>query len=164
MSINNIVIILMLVIGLISIIFFIPKNRRRRFILSYLFCQSLTWISSMFHAQFDLLSFPAREFPYATDLLITTEYFFYPIICGFYINFEHKVNYFYRFFYLSIWVSFLTVIDGLIERYTDLIEYVHYAWYWTWLDFFCLFAISNYLYKRFFKDKSLFRSDKEITR
>jgi hypothetical protein len=163
MSIESIVIILMWGIGLVSFLF-IPKNRMRRFILAHLFCQSLTWLSSLFHVQFDLLTFPFREFPNATDLLVTTEYFFYPTFCAFYIIFEPKGNYLFRLIYLSFWITVVTMIDLLVERYTNLIEYVHYSWYWTWMNFFILFALTNILYQWFFKDKALFREDEGVTR
>ncbi|WP_169802783.1 CBO0543 family protein [Neobacillus soli] len=165
MPIEYLIIILMWVIGVISFVKFTPKNHHRRVIFAVLVCQSLTWLNTLFHVKFNLLSFPVRELPKATDVLVTTEYLFYPLVCGFYIiSVPKKVNNYLRPFYLSLWVSGLTIFDVIIEKYTNLIVYVHYDWYWTWLDFFCLFAVVNIIYHWFFKEKAQPREDKEATR
>jgi hypothetical protein len=163
MSVEFVILIAMWAIGIISFLIFTPNRHRRKLIFGYLVCKTLTWLSTLFHVKFNLLIFPIREFPKATDLLLTTEYFFYPLLCGFYIIHEPKLNYFVRFLYLSLWISILVIIDVMIEKYTNLIEYIHYDWYWTWLNFFCIFALSNMIYHWFFREKTLFRDDKRVT-
>ncbi|WP_396953728.1 CBO0543 family protein [Neobacillus mesonae] len=158
------VIILLWITGLISLIKFVPKNRRRRMSFAVLLCQAFTWLSSMFHVKYHLLSFPVKEFPKATDLLITTEYLLYPLIFGFYIIYEPKKSILSRISYLSFWISILTVLDVLLEKYTDLIEYVHYDWYWTWVNFFALFSISNIIYQWCFTDLPLLRKHERTIR
>lgn len=162
MAIEYIIMILMWISGLIAFILFTPKNRRRRLIFAFLVCKTFAWLTNLLQAWYGVISFPIREFPEATSVLITTGYFFYPLICGFYIIFEPKANLMVRFFYLAIWVSAAAIFEVVIEMYTNLIEYIHFAWYWTWIEFFCLFAVSNIIYKWFFRDKSLFQKDKEI--
>jgi hypothetical protein len=163
MSVEFVILIAMWAIGIISFLIFTPSRHHRKLIFGYLVCKTLIWLSTLFHVKFNLLIFPIREFPKATDLLLTTEYFFYPLMCGFYIIYEPKLNYFIRFLYLSSWISILVIVDVMIEKYTNLIEYIHYDWYWTWLNFFCLFALSNKIYRWFFREKTLFRDDKRVT-
>lgn len=168
MSIDYIVIILMWVIGILAFIFLTPKNHYRKVLFALLLCQAFVWISSLLHVKFHLLAFPVREFPKATDVLVTTEYFFYPLLSGFYIVFEpkpkHKRSLAIRAVHLSIWTSGLVLIDHLLEKYTNLIEYLHYAWYFTWIDFFCIFAVTNLIYQWFFKDKAHFPEDREVAK
>jgi hypothetical protein len=164
MKIEFLIIILMWVIGLISYILFTPKNRYRRLLFAFLVCKTLMWISIIIHAKFHLISFPVRELPNATKVLITTGYFFYPLICGFYVIFEPKRSLALRFLYLSMYITGLTIFEVILEKYTNLITYIHYAWYWTWINLFCTFAVSNIIYWWFFRDKNLFQQDKEIVR
>ncbi|WP_144555412.1 CBO0543 family protein [Bacillus sp. X1(2014)] len=161
MSVDYIFILAMWVSGVMAYMFLTPKNQYRKLLFSLLTCQSLLWLNSLIHVEFNLLAFPVREFPKATDLLITTEYFFYPLLCGFYIGYEPKRSYKIRLIYLSVWISFLTVYDVILVKYTNLIEYVHYAWYFTWIDLFCIFAVTNWIHQWFFKNKENFRVEQE---
>ncbi|CAM3832732.1 CBO0543 family protein [Marinicrinis lubricantis] len=162
MSLEWIVITLMWCVGVISVVV-CPKQHLRKLLFTMLLCQALTWVTTLIHVYYGLLSFPVREFPKATDLLVTTEYFFYPLICGYYVVYEPSRHVGARMAYLALWVTGLTTIDIVIERYTDLIEYIHYSWYWTWIVFFGLFAITNISCQQFFKSRALFRGEKEVT-
>lgn len=93
----------------------------------------------------------------------TTDYFLYPLLCGFYIIYEPNQRLFVRFIYLSACISALVLIDLMFVKFTGLIEYLNYAWYWTWLVFFCIFAITNIIYQWFFRSKLLFEAEKRIT-
>ncbi|MEH7085357.1 CBO0543 family protein [Neobacillus drentensis] len=161
MSVDYIFMIAMWVSGVMAYMLLTPKNQYRKLLFSLLVCQALLWLNSLVHVEYNLLAFPVREFPKATDLLITTEYFFYPLLCGFYIAYEPKRSFRIRLIYLSIWISFLTLYDVILVKYTNLVEYVHYAWYFTWIDFFPIFAVTNWIYQWFFKNKELFRMDQE---
>jgi len=163
MSLEIIILILIWTIGVLLFVCFTQK-RKRKFLLAFLFCQSFTWISTLVYTSLDLIAFPTREFPIATDLLVTTEYFFYPLLCGFYIIYEPKVNFFFRIIYLSLFTSLLVLLDVILEKHTNLIEYVQYAWYWTWISLFCLYAFTNFIYHWFFQDHLLFRAEKRITK
>ncbi len=164
MKIEFLIIILMWVVGLISYILFVPKNRYRRFLFTFLVCKTLMWISVLIHTKYHLISFPIRELPKATRVLITTGYFFYPLICGFCVIFEPKGNLFKKLFNLSLYISGITIFEYMIEIYTNLINYIHYAWYWAWINLFCTFSATSLIYQWFFKDKNLFQKDKEIIR
>ncbi|WP_413305683.1 CBO0543 family protein [Bacillus sp. 1P10SD] len=97
-------------------------------------------------------------------MLVTTEYFFYPLLSGFYLIFEPKRSLAIRILNLALWISGLTLMDVMLEKYTNLIEYVHYSWYLTWINFFCIFAITNLIYQWFFKDKAHFQVEKEAVK
>ncbi|MDR6121147.1 hypothetical protein QFZ87_000744 [Bacillus sp. SLBN-46] len=164
MSRDYTVIILIWVIGIIAYLFLTPKNRYRKVLFALILCQAFVWVSSLLHVKYHLLAFPVREFPKATDVLVTTEYFFYPLLSGFYIISEPKRSPIIRFLYLSLWISGLTVMDVMLEKYTNLIEYVHYAWYLTWLNFFWIFVVTHLIYHWFFKDKAHFHVDREAVK
>ncbi|WP_223592332.1 CBO0543 family protein [Neobacillus bataviensis] len=163
MTVDVWVLILIWMIGFAAFMLFVPKNRRRRFLIAFLICQTFTWLIAVLLVYFDRISYPIREFPKATHLLLALNYFFFPLLCGFYIIYEPKRNYTVRLLYLSGWVTGVVVIIKLLEKYTGLLQYQHYAWYWSWLNFFWMFAVTNLLYRWFFKDKAMFQSDKGAT-
>jgi hypothetical protein len=164
MDLEIMILSLLWVFGITAIVLFTPKNGLRKLLFASLVCQAILWASALVHVKFGLLSFPVREFPKATDVLFTTEYFFYPLIYGFYIIFEPNVSFMVRLCYFVLWISGLTVIDYLIEKNTDLIIYENYAWYWSWLNFFVIFLLASLIYKWFFKDKSLFQADRWVAK
>ncbi|MDN3019163.1 hypothetical protein PH210_23605 [Paenibacillus sp. BSR1-1] len=163
MTVDILVLILLWVIGLLASMLFVPKNRLRRFLIAFMICQTFTWLSAVLLVYFDRISYPIREFPKATHLLLALNYFFFPLICGFYSIYEPKRNYKVRLLYLSVWVTGVVVIIKLLEKYTHLLKFQHYTWYWSWLNFFWMFAVSNLLYRWFFKDKAMFQNDKGAT-
>jgi hypothetical protein len=151
------------VVGIAAFVLFVPKNSRRRFIFAFLACQCLTWLDSLFLVQFNLISFPFREFPKATDILFTTSSFMYPLIYAFYRFYIHKAKRIGRFLYLSLWISGIAFLVEMDEKYTNLLRYHNFTWYWTWLNFFCLFLLTNIIYRWFFIEKALFQKDRETT-
>jgi hypothetical protein len=164
MSLNYIVMILMWVIGIFAFIFVTPRKSHRKALIALLVSQALLWVSSLIHVEFHLIAFPVREFPKATDLLLVTEYVFYPILTALYIVYEPKRSNAFRLIYLSIWTSVIVVIDLLLVHFTDLLEYTDYKWYFTWISFFGLLAVTNVIFKWFFKDKKYFRVDREAAK
>ncbi|WP_146250328.1 CBO0543 family protein [Paenibacillus flagellatus] len=133
----------------------IPKRKRREAWIALLACQAMTWVSTMLHVWFGLLKFPVREFPKATDLNFTTEFFFYPFLCALYVISEPKGSGWVRFGHLAVWLTVVSVIDQAIVSFTDLIRYEHYAWYWTWITFGLLFAVTNAYVRMFFRPAAL---------
>ena len=162
MNVEVIILFLLWVSGITAIALFIPRNRLRAFLFALLVCQAFLWVSTLIHAKYGLLSFPVREFPKATDVLFTTEYFFYPLTLGWYTRFEHKESLMIRLCYMAIWVTVITGIDYLIEKYSDLIVYENYAWYWSWLDFYIIIFLSSLIYRWFFKDHGWSQADRRV--
>jgi hypothetical protein len=152
MTLERLILVLIWVTGSIAFLLYIPSQKRREAILSFLACQAITWVNGTLHIKYGLLEFPVREFPKATELLFTSEYIMYPLICAFYYIYEPASGKLLRLLYLVSCISCLTVVDVLIETYTDLIEYKNYNWYWTWIDFFLIFLLTNAYCKWFFQE------------
>jgi hypothetical protein len=159
MTLERLVLIVIWVASFIAVVLYIPRLKRREALIALLTCQAITWVNSMLHEKYGLLAFPVREFPKATNLLFTTEYMMYPLMCAFYYIYEPKSGKLLRFFYLAGCISFLTVVDVWINTYTDLIAYANYSWYWTWIDFFFIFLLVNVYCKWFFK-QGVFNQDR----
>lgn len=151
MSKDIIVIVTIWVLAIIASILFIPRHRLAEAIFVYILANSFTWINALIHLELGLISFPVREFPKATDLSATLDYFGYPLLMTLYVLYEPKTKWLYQLLYMAIWVSGLVASDQLLVRYTNLVKYDSYSWYWTWLDFFIIFLCVRLITKWFFR-------------
>ncbi|NMC57343.1 MAG: hypothetical protein GYA50_09005, partial [Eubacteriaceae bacterium] len=119
-----------------------------------------TWILGLTVVQLGLIEYPVRFFPYATRTSFTFEYFVYPSICVifnlYYPNGKSRFRQFMHYFYFC---TAITIIEVLIEKYTDIIKYLHWTWHVTWITLFITFFLSRKFYVWFFS-----KYNKENTR
>ncbi|MFE5321755.1 CBO0543 family protein [Paenibacillus sp. NPDC056579] len=161
MTLERLVLIAIWVLIITAIVLFIPRKKRREAVLAFLACQAVTWVNSTLHVQFGLLQFPVREFPKASELLFTSEYMMYPVMCAFYYIYEPKSGKLPRLLYLAACITCLCVVDTVIEKYTELIKYTNYSVFLTWIDFVVIFLITNIYCKWYFKTPA-FNEEKRV--
>lgn len=162
MWVERSVLVLMWLSGAAASVAFIPPHKRREGALAFLVFQAIIWLCDLFVFRYGLFSAPVREFPKATDLSITIDYFFYPVMFAvFYVRRKEKAGYVRRAARLVLWISCLTLYDILIERYTDLLVYGKATWYLMWLYLLLLYCVSHLFCDWFFKDRALFRADRQ---
>ena len=158
MLMERLILVAMWLFGFVGFILFIPRKNRRKGLFAFMMFQSIIWLCDMPAFKYGLLSAPIREFPKATDLALTINYFFYPALFSiFYVHKKVKDGLWSRFAYFFVWVSIITLCDIVIERYTDLLEYGLLTWYGMWIYIGFLFFVSRVCCNWFFKDKSLER-------
>lgn len=146
--------------GFVGFILFIPRKRRRMGILACMMFQSIIWLCDMPSFQYGLLSAPVRLFPKSTDLTLTINYIFYPVLFSiYYVHRRVNGSIWSRMTYFFVWVTAVTIFDIAIERYTDLLEYELLIWYGMWIYIIFLFYASQVCCNWFFKDKSLFQAE-----
>jgi hypothetical protein len=161
MLMEHLILLAMWLLGFIGFIMFIPLHDRRKGFLAFLMFQAIIWLCDMPSFQFGLLSAPVREFPKATDLPITIDYFFYPVLFSiFYVKKKVNSSQGSKWKYFFIWTTVITMYDILIERYTDLLKYEILPWYGMWFYIVFMFYISQVCCNWFFKDKSLFEVER----
>lgn len=145
-----------LVIGWIAttvgLIIFVPKDKIREAIMIFLFKQMITWVIGLAVAELKLLEYPVREFSYATRASFGFEYFIYPAISViFNLHYPAGKKPFRQFMHYASYCSAITVLEVICERYTNIIRYIHWEWYVTWISLFITFYISRKFYLWFFK-------------
>ncbi|RID89170.1 hypothetical protein D1953_00970 [Peribacillus asahii] len=157
MLMERLILVAMWLFGFVGFILFIPRKNRRKGLFAFMMFQSIIWLCDMPAFKYGLLSAPIREFPKATDLALTINYFFYPALFSiFYVHKKVKDGLWSRFAYFFVWVSIITLCDIVIERYTDLLEYGLLTWYGMWIYIGFLFFVSRVCCNWFFKDNTLF--------
>lgn len=137
---------------IILLLRFIPKDKVCEAHVAYLFKLAITWSIGLIVAEYRLIEYPARIFPYANKASFIFEFFLYPSICAlFIVNYPEKKNAFTKFMYYFYYCTALTIIEVLEERYTYILKYIHWTWYITWITFFISFYISQKYNQWFFK-------------
>lgn len=130
---------------------YIPKNKIRDAHVAYLFKLMITWSVGLIVAENRLIEYPIRMFPYANKASFIFEFFLYPAICAiFIVNYPEKKNLFGKFMYYFYYCTALTIIEVLEERYTLILDYIHWNWFLTWISFFATFLIARNYNKWFF--------------
>ncbi|MCX7747728.1 MAG: hypothetical protein N2645_12705 [Clostridia bacterium] len=157
MSLDRVILITAWILAIIMLILFIPKNKLREAYVIFFFKQLMTWITGLTVAQFGLIEYPVREFAYATRTSFTFEFFIYPAICVvFNLHYPEEKTPIGQFIYYFYFCTAMTIIELLCEKYTNIIKYIHWSWYVTWITLFLTFYFSRKYYVWFFKlkDKS----------
>lgn len=147
------ILIAMWIFGLAGFLLLIPRKEWRRGMLALLVFRAIVWLCDIPAFYFDLLEAPVRLLPKASDLALTIEYIFYPVLFSLY--YVKKTAARSKVFYFFAWATAITLFDIMLERYTDLLEYKLLPWYGMWMYILFLFYVSNKCCNWFFKDKTL---------
>jgi len=135
-------------------LWFIPKEKRANASVIFLITQLFTWIFGLSVVELGWLEYPVRELAKTNATSFSFEYFTLPVIAIFVVLYypEHKPlkN---RLFYVCSFSSVLTIIEFFVEKYTLIIDYRSWEWYWTWISVTLLFYLVLNIYRWFFKIK-----------
>jgi hypothetical protein len=153
----DLVILLVFWIISIGLIFIIPAAKRRLAIIAFLFKQMVTWLLGLVVVEAGWLSYPVRFFASVNRTSFCYEYFFYPIICAIF-NVYYPVNRsnLVKILYYSTFCTALTIPEILLEKYTELISYHGWTWYWTWISLYITFAMTRSFCEWYFRKLSTY--------
>ncbi len=135
----------------VLLLLFVPKEKIREANVIFFFKQLLTWILGLVIVEKNLIKYPVRFFKNACKTSFTFEYFAYPSICVFF-------NLFYPFgesilkqiTHYIVYTSGITFFEVILEKHTQLIKYIKWKWYFTWISICITFLLSNLYYRWFF--------------
>jgi hypothetical protein len=152
MRTDTLIIIIGWLITITLLIFFVPKARIREAIVIFMFKQMITWIIGLLVVELRMLEYPVRSFAYASKTSFDFEYFIYPSFCVlFNLYYPEGKSFTKRFLHFIYFCSFLTGIEVVVEKYTDILVYLDWSWYITFVTLFITFFMSRQFYKWFFK-------------
>jgi hypothetical protein len=154
MHVERIILITIWVVTIIGLLFLVPRNKIREAHLIFLFKQLYTWLLGLLVVEFNLIQYPVREFRFASMTSFSFEYFFYPAICVIFIlHFPENKGWVAKTGWYILFPTWMTVLEVLIEKYTRLIDYHQWTWYFTWLTLLITFFLDRTYYLWFFKEK-----------
>lgn len=106
-------------------IFYIPKEKFRLALLSFLSYQVISWSFSLIFIQIGYIAFPVRDFIYATKINFTIFYLFLPgIFTWFMLLFPNKGSILRKGIHYSIFISIIVWFAYFISVYTDLMKFL----------------------------------------
>jgi hypothetical protein len=152
MLLEDIILYLFCFISIISFWLLIPREKQRNAQVIFLFMQFITWFLGLLASNFRLLEYPVRFFPEVNATSFTFEFFVYPVICTFFNLYypKNKDKFIMFLCYVSI-CSAITGVELIFENYTQLIKYLKWTGYHTWISVFITLYVSRLYYRWFFK-------------
>ncbi|MEH7237641.1 CBO0543 family protein [Bacillus sp. JJ1562] len=131
---------------------FIPKNKLREASIAFLFQQFVSWFLGLLAVELHLLEYPVREFPNVNGTSFLFEFLVYPVISVFFCIYYPKTSTNWKkFIYISAFCTAMTISEVIYEKYTDLINYVHWDWYVSWISLYATLLLLWKFYKWYFK-------------
>ncbi|WP_077212088.1 CBO0543 family protein [Bacillus dakarensis] len=141
-------------IMIILILKFIKKSEIKHGILAFQFKQMITWLVGLLVVEKGLIRYPVREFKKANKTSFTFEYFIYPACCAiFNVRYPENKGKGIKLLYYIFHAGIITIIEVVIERYTNLVTYIKWRWYWTFISIGLTYYISRLFYCWYFKDE-----------
>ena len=154
MCFDTLLIILGWVITTVLLIIFVPKIKIRQAIVIFMFKQMITWFIGLLVVELRLLEYPVRSCAYATNTSFDFEYFIYPSFCVlFNLNYPEGESFVKRFMHYIYFCSALTAVEVLVEKNTNILHYINWSSYTTFITFFITFFMSRQFFKWFYKSK-----------
>lgn len=150
MNNEKIILITSLVIALSSLVF-IPKNKRVQAQYVFLFVQFPTWVLGLSVVQLGLIEYPYREIGRVNSTSFLFEYFILPILCiHFNAHFPKHATIVKKISIYALTSLAVTIIEVVLERYTNVIKYTGWQWYWTFISLWFLLWLSRIMKLWFF--------------
>jgi hypothetical protein len=104
---------------------YIPTNKIRHGLLAFVYKQAITLLFGLVVAEKGLIKYPVREFKKAYKGSFSFEYFLYPSLCAiFNFYYPESRSRLFQFLYINSHAALLTLVEVVVERYTNLIKYV----------------------------------------
>ncbi|MDX5476364.1 MAG: hypothetical protein LPK00_12590 [Bacillaceae bacterium] len=151
MSIEFMLLYILYAITFISLAF-IPKNKWREASIAFSFQQCITWFFGLIVVQFNLIAYPVRELANVNGTSFLFEFIMFPIISSFFcVFYPLRKSRWMKFVYYSSFCTVLTILEVFFEKFTNLIHYIQWDWYVTWITVFGAFLLIWKFYKWFFQ-------------
>ncbi|MDE5052650.1 hypothetical protein NQZ71_19975 (plasmid) [Niallia taxi] len=143
------------IICIISLFKFVPKDKRRDAWVLFLFLQLITWPAGLFTVEKGWIEYPIQLLPQTNTYNKTSfsfEFFFFPVVAIFFsLYFPRRKNWMIILLYYVGIAGFFTILEGFLERYTALVNYKEWTWYWSFITVVISLVINDSCYKWFKK-------------
>ncbi|ANB61017.1 CBO0543 family protein [Anoxybacteroides amylolyticum] len=92
----------------------------------------------VFVVEAHMLDYPVRFLPSYFDTSILFEYFLFPIVCVYFYQTTYYSSFGVILWQCALYTAAITIVEVLCEKYTDLIEYHTWTWWYSFLTIFFL--------------------------
>ena len=130
---------------------FIPKSKYREASFILLFAQLPSWILGLCVVEGNMIAYPVRLLWKANATNFCFEYLVLPFICIFFnVYYPNTKSTLRKVFYYFCILSGFTLVEMLVEKYTKILTYIHWQWFYTSISMFLLLYLVRIVYKWFF--------------
>jgi len=136
----------------LAALFRIPAKYRKEAQAVFLFQQVVSWFLGILVVEAGWISYPVREFSVASSTSFTFEFIVYPSIAVYY-NLYYPVNSgpLAKLLYGAAYALAVSLPEYWLEKYTQLILYIHWEWYVSFVSILMTLPISRVFYLWFFR-------------
>lgn len=131
---------------------YIPKDKWREASITFVFHQFTTWFLGLLVVELRLIEYPVRVLADVTRSSFLFEFLAFPVVGIFYcIYFPVGGAVWKKFLYTCVFVTALTIPEITLEKYTDVIHYIKWEWYITWISVFTTLYLLGLFHRWFFR-------------
>ncbi|MDD9272179.1 CBO0543 family protein [Paenibacillus sp. GCM10023248] len=140
------------IITALLLIIFIGRRHHIRAQLSFMFMQVPTWLLRSLAVKGGLIEYPVGFLSMVYKASFTYEFFVYPAVSAiFNVHFPKEKSWPVKIAYTLIFPTVLTAGEVWLETHTDLIAYLNWNWFMSFLSILFTLLISYGYYRWFFK-------------
>jgi hypothetical protein len=136
---------------------YVPKEKIREAQVAFLSKQAITWLFGLLVVENRLIEYPYRLFfRKSNKASFTFEYFIYPALCViFNLHYPENRNATFKALYYLFHTSLITAFELVALKYTKLIRYSNWTWYWSFITIWISYYISCLNFRWFFKKRPI---------
>ncbi|WP_078428392.1 CBO0543 family protein [Alkalihalobacterium alkalinitrilicum] len=148
------------VITILLLLVYVPRTKVRQALVSLLFHQVITWYFGLLVVEKGLVQYPYRYyFKKSNKSSFIFEYLIFPALAVlFNLYYPEQQTFLKKSLYYFKYTAVVTFFEIIAVKFTDLIRYKNWAWYWSFMTIGVSYYISHAFYRWFMKEP-LFRSN-----
>ncbi|MGG4489903.1 CBO0543 family protein [Metabacillus idriensis] len=133
---------------------FVPKEKAREAWVPFLSMSSLTWAAGLFVVQKGWIYYPVQLLSkenQVNESSFTFEFFLFPVLAIlFSLHYPSSKKIQSKWLYAIVFSGVFTIAEVILEKYTNAVEYDEWKWYWTFFSV-MLALMMNHQYVIWFK-------------
>lgn len=150
------ILVMIIVTSIIFLIKFVPLQKLRDAVIIFLSLQMLTWPLGLIAVEKKWIEYPVQLLPNENQTnksSLLFEYFLFPLLAILFSLYYPKYkNKMVIVLYYLIITGIFTILEVVIERYTDLVQYHTWRWYWTFISVLIVLFINHSYYSWYKKE------------
>ncbi|WP_085993385.1 CBO0543 family protein [Oceanobacillus senegalensis] len=130
--------------GVAMLFFILPKLPFKDWLIIFLFTSYVSVIAGTVVVEEKMLSYPVKILEKHFESSLQFEMLTLPVICLYFYKTTYHSTYTGTFLQGLLYTSALTLIEVLLETYTNIIEYHTWTWLYTFISVFILIVFVRY--------------------
>lgn len=140
------------IVTAVLLLIFIKRKNFLQAIVSFLFMQVPSWLFGALVVQGGLIEYPIGFLNIAYRASFSFEFFILPAVSSiFNVHFPKHKPWIFKVIYTLSFPTLITIAEVLLEKHTELIKYIHWTWYLSFITLTITLFISYWFYIWFFK-------------